>query len=128
VAHVCGRFPGLFVEAKERVWPRPEEYDVGPFWTFLYGFHTYTSAPESSDWMRLDMAAKIFQADSGLAAAPVLRVVGDADLYCVDGKGDIVRFDHETNELKPVKMTFWQVLEHETSELRKRKDQKVAGG
>jgi hypothetical protein len=50
-------------------------------------------------------------------------VVGDANLYCVDPNGVIVRFDHETNELEPVSMNFWQVLEHEISELRARKDQ-----
>lgn len=124
VAHVCGRFPGLYVEVKEEVWPRPEAYDVGPFWTFLYALHTYTSAPESDDWMRLDVAAEAFQRDTELAAAPILRIVGDANLYCVDPTGAIVRFDHETNELEPVKMNFWQLLEHETSELRARKDQK----
>lgn len=127
IAHVCGRFPGLYVEVKEAVWPRPKAYDVGPFWTFLYAFHTYTSAPASDDWMRLDAAAEKFQTETGLAAAPVLRVVGDADLYCVDPGGAIVRFDHESNELEPVNKNFWQVLEHETSELRARKDQKVEG-
>jgi hypothetical protein len=123
VAHVCGRFPGVYVEVKESVWPRPKAFDVGPFWTFLYALHTYTSAPESDDWMRLDFAAETFQRDTGLSAAPVLRVVGDANLYCVDPNGAIVRFDHETNELEPVSMNFWQVLEHEISELRARKDQ-----
>lgn len=127
VAHVCGRFPGLYVEVKKEVWPRPEAYDVGPFWTFLYALHTYTSAPESDDWMRLDAAAESFQSDTGLAAAPILRIVGDANRYCVDGVGAIVRFNHETNELEPVNMNFWQVLEHETAELRARKDRKVSG-
>jgi hypothetical protein len=128
VAHVCGRFPGLYVEVKEEVWPRPEAYSVGPFWSFLYAFHTFTSAPESEEWMRLDFAAQTFQANSSLAAAPVLRVVGDANLYCVNAGGEIVRFDHETNELEPVNMTFWQLLDHEVAALRSRKDRKVAGG
>jgi hypothetical protein len=125
VAHICGRFPGLYVEAKEAVWPRPKVYGVGAFWTFLYAFHTYTSNPESEDWMRLDVAAETFQSDTGLSAAPVLRIVGDANLYCVDPSGAIVRFDHETNDVEPVGMNFWQVLEHETSELRARKDKKA---
>jgi hypothetical protein len=124
VAHVCGRFPGLYVEVKESVWPRPKEFDVAEFWSFLYAFHTYTSAPESDDWMRLDVAAESFQAETSLAAAPVLRVVGDANLYCVDAQGAMVRFDHETNALEPVSMNFWQVLEHEASDLRERKDRK----
>jgi hypothetical protein len=127
VAHVCGRFPGLYVEVKEDVWPRPEPYDIGPFWSFLYAFHSFTSAPESEHWMRLDAAAEAFQQDTGLAAAPILRVVGDADLYCVNASAAIVRFNHETGEFRSVGMNFWQVLEHETKELRARKDQKVSG-
>ena len=127
VAHVCGRFPGLYVEVKEEVWPRPEAYDVGPFWSFLYAFHTYTSAPESDDWMRLDIAAQRFQSDTGIPAAPILRVVGDANVYCVDAAGAIVRFDHETNQVDHVKMNFWQLLERETAELRSRKDRKTGG-
>ena len=125
VAHVCGRFPGSYVEVKEDVWPRPEPYDVGPFWSFLYAFHTYTSAPESDDWMRLDGAAQAFQSETGLSAAPILRVVGDANLFCVNAAGTIVRFNHETNDLEKVAMNFWQLLEHEASELRARKNRKV---
>src|SRR6266581_1979648 len=53
-AHICGRFPGIFVEVKEEIWPRAKEYAVGPFWSFLYGLHTFTSASESEPWMRLD--------------------------------------------------------------------------
>jgi hypothetical protein len=127
VAHVCGRFPGLYVEVKESIWPRPKEFDVGPFWSFLYAFHTYTPVADSPDWMRLDAAATTFQEKTDLPAAPILRLVGDANLYCVDANGAIVRFDHETGELQPVKLNFWQVFEHETSELLKRKKQKTAG-
>lgn len=127
VAHVCGTFPGLYVEVKEELWPRPEAYDVGPFWSFLYAFHTYTSAPAGDDWMRLDAAAQSFQRDTGHRVAPILRIVGNANLYCVNADGAIVRFDHETDELEPVAMDFWRLLEHETSELRARKDQKISG-
>ena len=40
VSHVCGRIPGLCVEVKEEVWPRPAAYDTGPFWSFLYALHS----------------------------------------------------------------------------------------
>jgi hypothetical protein len=123
IAHVCGRFPGIYVEVIEKVWPRPKLHDVGPFWSFLYALHTFTSAPESEPWMRLDFAAKEF-AKTGLGAVPVLQIVSDADLYCVDSEGQIVQFKHETNELEPVQLDFWQLFEREVSELRKRKDRK----
>ena len=127
VAHICGRFPGLYVEVKEEIWPRPKPYEVGAFWSFLHALHTFTSAPESPDWMRLDHAAESFQKGTRLMAAPVLKVVGDADLYCVDPDGRLVRFIHEENKLEPLPIGFWQLFESEIAELRARKEQKKAG-
>ncbi len=121
VAHVCGKFPGIYVEVKETIWPRPKEGDSGPFWSFLYALHSYTSAPGSEPWMRLGDAADSFQKNTGLKAAPVLRVVGDRDLYCVDPKGDLVRFHHEEARLESVPLTFWELFEREVGELAKRK-------
>src|SRR5947209_11232550 len=72
-AHICGRFPGIYVEVKEEVWARPKMYDVGPFWSFLYALHTFTSAAESAPWMRLDNAAESFRLQTGLLAGPVLQ-------------------------------------------------------
>ena len=124
--HVCGAFPGIYVEVKEAVWPRPKEFDVGPFWSFLYAVHTYTSAPESEPWMRLDHEGERFQRATGLVAAPVLRVVGDADLYCVDASGALCRFRHEERRLEPVEGDYWSIFEREVRELRERKDRKRA--
>lgn len=126
-AHICGRFPGVFVEVKESLWPRPKPYDVGPFWTFLYGLHTYTSAPESVDWMRLDFVASTFQKQTGIRAAPVLRVVGDANLFCVDGDGRLMQFDHEQNVLNPLDVNFWELFEREIAALKSRKVKKLGG-
>jgi hypothetical protein len=121
VAHLCGKFPGIYVEAKESIWPRPKEGDTGPFWSFLYALHSYTSAPGSEPWMRLSDAANTFQKHTGLKAAPVLRVVGDRDVYCVDPKGNIVRFRHEELRLEPVPLTFWELFDREVGELAQRK-------
>jgi hypothetical protein len=123
-AHVCGRFPGIFVEVKEEIWPRPEMYAVGPFWSFLYALHTFTPDFESEPWMRLDSAAAKFREDTGLHAAPVLKIVGDADVYCVDTYGKLVQFHHETLELEPIELSFWELFEREIRELRTRKDRK----
>jgi hypothetical protein len=127
IAHVCGKFPGIYIEVKEEFWPRPKLYDVGPFWSFLYAIYTFTSAPESEDWMRLDSAAESFQKDTGLRAAPILKVVGDADIFCVDSEGRLVQFNHETNELTLVPLNFWQLLDQEIADLRARKDRKRSG-
>jgi hypothetical protein len=126
-AHICGHFPGMYLEVKEEIWPRAKEYDVGPFWSFLYGLHSYTSAPASDPWMRLDSAAEEFQKGSGLIAAPVLKILGDADLYCVDSRGQLVQYDHELNELQQVNLNYWQLLEREIAELCERKERKKKG-
>ena len=125
-AHVCGRFPGIYVEAKEAVWPRPKELDVGPFWSFLYALHTYTSVPESQPWMRLDAVAEEFQNMTGLKAAPILAIQGDADVYCATPTGAIARFRHEGGELEPVDLNFRELFEEEVKALRERKDRKKA--
>ena len=125
-AHVSGRFPGIYVEVKEQVWPRPKVCDVGPFWSFLYALHTFTCAAESEPWMRLDDAATSFRSETGLSAAPVLKVVGDADVYCVNERGELVQFKLETNELEAVRLSFWELFEREVRELRERKDRKKA--
>jgi len=125
-AHIRGQFPGIYVEVKEAVWPRPKLFDVGPFWSFLYGLHTFTAAASSEDWMRLDYVAEEFQKSTGHKCAPILRLVGDADMYCVDASGCIVRYDHETNLLSPQTIDFWALFEREVEELKKRKNQKIA--
>jgi hypothetical protein len=32
---------GLYVAVKEELWPRPKAFEVGPFWTFLFGIWAY---------------------------------------------------------------------------------------
>lgn len=126
VAHVCGRFPGMFVEVREEVWPRPKLYEVAPFWSFLYGLHTFTPCPNSEDWMRLDFVTPAFQERTGLQCAPILKIVDDDDVYVVDESGAIARYRHETNDLTPETRDFWIVLEREITELKNRKIRKLA--
>lgn len=127
LAHLSGRFPGIWVEAKESIWPRPKPYEVGPFWSFLYGVHTFTAAGESEDWMRMETAALELREQTGFTAMPVLKVVGDADLYCVDSGGQLVQFNHELDLLEPVELGFFALFEREVEELVKRVEQKKAG-
>jgi hypothetical protein len=116
---------GLYIEVKEEVWPRPKQYDVGPFWSFLYGIHTFTPMMESQDWMRLDSVGKQFYEESGINAAPILKIIGDADLYCVNEIGKIVQYNHEKNIVVGIDMDFWELFEKELSELKERKEWKI---
>jgi hypothetical protein len=124
-AHLLGRFPGIYVEVLEEKWPRPKEYDVGPFWTFLYGLHTFTGSSESDDWMRMNYNYYQMLETANQRAVPILKIIGDADVYCINENSNIVRFKHEENKFDAIDCDFWQLLDNEISELKKRKDRKI---
>lgn len=127
VLHLLGRFPGVYVEAKESVWPRPKALDVGPFWSFLYGVHTFTPCKSSNDWMRIDLVADQIFEESGLRLIPVLKRVGDRNIMCFNSYGRLGEYWHETSEFKETDGTFWDVLEREVRDLVDRKNRKTAG-
>jgi hypothetical protein len=111
---------GLYIEAVEEIWPRPKQFDAGPFWSFLYGLHTFTPSGKSADWMRLEVVGRQFMEETGIKAAPILTVIGDADLYCVDKDGKILRYNHEENSVDEIQMDFWELFEKEVRELKER--------
>ena len=115
---------GIYIEVKEDVWPRAKLYDVGPFWAFLYGLHTFTASAESEDWMRLETVGKQFVETTGIKAVPILQVIGDANVYCVNERGVIFRYNHEENILEDVNLSFWELFELELKELKERKERR----
>jgi hypothetical protein len=133
IAHLLGEEAdvlgerGLYIEVKEEIWPRPKQYDVGPFWSFLYGIHTFTPSKESSDWMRLEIIGKEFIEETGIKAVPILQIIGDADFYCANEKGEIVQYHHEENDVEKIGMNFWELFERELKELKERKEMKIKG-
>ena len=128
LVHSTGRLGGVYVEVKENVWPRSDAYQVGPFWSFLYGVFVYGLSPEIPEWMNLELAAAEFEQNAGHRRIPCLKVVGDADLYVFDARGEIEQWDHETGELTRFEGSFFELLDREISALRQRKNRKVAGG
>jgi hypothetical protein len=131
IAHLLGedtdvlKERGLYIEVKEEIWPRAKQYDVGPFWSFLYGIHTFTPSMESEDWMRLEYVGKQFFEETEIKAAPILKIIGDANLYCVNEAGKIVQYVHDENIVEETNMDFWELFEKELSELRERKNMKM---
>lgn len=126
VDHVSGEFPGAIILAAESVWPRPQALQVAPFWQFLYAVHSFTPLTTSENWMRLDLTGRQFQAETGHVAVPILKRIGDANVYCSNGDGHILEFDHELNTLEPTGLDFWTLLERETQQLVERKNRLVA--
>ena len=127
LVHATGKLGGVYVEVKASVWPRPGEYEVGPFWTFLYGVFVFGLGPEVPEWMNMEQAAADFEGSTGHRRIPCLKVVGDADFYVFDEAGNIQQWQHETDEFEPFAGTFFDLLEREIRELRQRKDRKVSG-
>lgn len=126
VAHLLGddstglESRGICIEVKENIWKRPKLYDIGPAWSFLYGLHTYTACQESEDWMKLTFVGKDFIEDTGIQVVPILKIIGDADMYCIDKAGNVVRYNHKENIIEQTNMNFWEV--YELKELKERKE------
>lgn len=125
IAHATNKYGGLYVEVKEELWPRPQEFDVGPFWSFLYGMYTLNISAGIPEFLDLAKTARDFQKFSGLKAVPFLKIVGDNDAYCFDPAGNIVRYDHELNELEPDSRSFFELLNDELKDLAERKERKI---
>jgi len=126
VVHATNSHGGLYVEVKEELWPRAKAGDVGPFWTFLTGLYTYNIADGIPEFMDLRLSAVEFQEETSFTAIPFLKIIGDADVYCFTTGGQIVRWDHELNELTPQNRSFFDLLDFELGDLAERKDRKLA--
>ncbi len=56
-----------------------------------------------------------------------MRVVSDADRYCLTRSGQIVHWNHETNETKTIGESFADCLMRELRALEERKDRVIRG-
>jgi len=120
---------GLYMEVREQLWPRPKLYDVGPFWSFLYGLKVFGIANGIPDWLDLRVQYQKFKAEGFGDLVPFLQLVGNADKYCFDAGGRIVRWAHEEPEKRDIESTsFGDLLMREIRELEDRKDRKMRDG
>ena len=120
---------GVYIEAKEAVWPRTKAHDeVAPYWSFLYGLMAYGFATGVPEWLNMRAQTLAFREETDSRLVPFLRVVGDADVYCFDEQARVCRWDHATGEAPAAGKVFPEVFVFEVAELRKRKDLKVAEG
>jgi hypothetical protein len=116
---------GLYMEVREELWPRPKLYNVGPLWSFLYAITVFGIAEGIPEWLDIREQYKEFKAEGSADLVPFLQLVGDADKYCFDSAGRIIRWSHEESESReedPV--TFSELLLREIHELEERKDRK----
>ncbi len=119
---------GLYMEVKEELWPRGKLYEVGPAWSFLYGFYCYSFSQEAPDWMNLRSAWQDMSESGSPHLVPFLRILSDADPYCFTREGKIVIWRHETPaEPDSVEGTFSEIFMEELRALEDRKARKLAG-
>lgn len=115
---------GIYVEVKEEFWPRAKAYDVGPFWSFLYGLAVFGFAHDVPEWMDIRKKAEEFKVETESDYIPFMKIMGDADLYCFGEDKKIYQWSHETNAFERIDKNFIDLLEYELSELQQRKDRK----
>jgi len=119
---------GLYMEAREDIWPRAKEFEIGPFWSFLRGLEVFGIAADIPDWLDIRIQAREFREAGVDDLVPFLRIVSDSDPYCFDAAGRIVRWHHEEPERREAEpLTFPDLLMREIRELGKRVAQKRRG-
>ncbi|MEW6369036.1 MAG: SMI1/KNR4 family protein [Acidobacteriota bacterium] len=119
---------GLYMEAREQFWPRPKAYDVGPFWSFLYGVKVFGIAADIPEWLDLRVQHRAMGDDGYPHLVPFLQVQGDANRYCFDARGRVIYWDHEEpDEEKEVALSFSDLLLREIHDLEDRTGRKKRG-
>ncbi len=74
--------------------------------------------------MNIHIAAEQFK-ELGHNVIPVLKVWADANVYCYNEDGRLVKYLHEDNTFERVDKTWFQLIEHEFNELAERKNRKL---
>jgi len=119
---------GLYMEVKEELWPRPKAYDVGPFWSFLYGIQVFGIAKDIPEFLDIRVQASEMTAAGYKGLVPFLQRVGDPNKFCFTAKGEILDWDHEVAEqTRLVDETFPDLLLREIRDLESRKEHKIRG-
>jgi hypothetical protein len=117
---------GLYMEVREELWPRAKLYQVGPFWSFLYGLKVFGIARNIPEWLDIRHQRQQFAHAGTTDLVPFLQVVGDADPYCFDRAGRIFRWQHETpDERESITLSFPDLLMREIQALEARKQKKL---
>lgn len=119
---------GLYMEVREELWPRPSQYAVGPFWSFLYAVKVFGISVGIPDWLNLRAQFAAMRAEGFTDLVPFLQRECDANRYCFNPQGQIVQWDHEEpEELAVVSSSFSDLLMKEVRDLEDRARKKAAG-
>lgn len=101
-----GDLGGFFIEVKEELWPYAEELSVAPFWEFLLGVYSYAYSEDAPEWIKIHIAAEQFK-ELGHNVIPILKVWADANVYCYNEDGRLVKYLHEENTFECIDKTWF---------------------
>jgi SMI1 / KNR4 family (SUKH-1) len=112
---------GLYIEVREELWPRPQLYEVGPFWTFLYAVKVFGIADSTPEWLDLRVQHQQFVDEGITDLVPVLAVQGDPSRFCYNREGELILWHHDDPDVRtPVGRSFSDQLLFELAELEER--------
>lgn len=72
---------GVYISARNEVWPQAREFDVGPAWTFWRGVMVFGLGAEVPDWLSLETKLEAVREQDIQGFAPILKVEGSPCLY-----------------------------------------------
>ena len=125
---------GLYVEAKEEVWPRAQLYEVGPFWSFLYAVKVFGISEDVPEWLDIRVQYAEMAGAGYPELVPFLQREGDMNRFCFTRAGEIVDWDHVTSEEpRRVEESFSDLLARELRDLedrtrRRMRNEHLSGG
>jgi hypothetical protein len=119
---------GLYMAVRKELWPRPQAFQVGPAWSFAFGLKVFGIAADIPEWLDIRVQYQEFREEGFPELVPFLQIECDADRYCFDAEGRIIKWDHEQHEVRePLAQSFSELLLEEIRELESRRDRKVRG-
>ncbi len=118
---------GLYMEVKEDIWPRPKTNDVGPLWSFAYGFRVYSLCDKAPDWLSIRHAVKELRDRDVPDLVPFLKLISLTERYCFTPDQKIVLWV-PNDEPEEVAQSFSEIVMKAIHELEERKDMKLAEG
>jgi hypothetical protein len=114
----CG---GFYIAAKQELWPQADlggGLQTAPYWTFLHGFYVLGVGETVPPDMRLVEATKQLREQGVTDLLPFMQRTLEADCWCFDREGRIVRWDHEQPEERAlVETDFGETVLHQFDEL-----------
>ncbi|MGD8214015.1 hypothetical protein [Aestuariimicrobium sp. Y1814] len=121
---------GLFIEAKEELWPQPQAHDVGPAWTFQNGLMAFSLSEEAPEWMQtrtaLDRFREYFPDLTG--RLPVLKRSSDPLMWTINAEGELAMFIPGLEDEPSIfEGDFFDLVLDEIRELVERLARKLAG-